>query len=536
MSRRPFFCPRRVWGRVRNKQVSLRVRLVRTLLLRLVLALTLADVATSWAVYGLLLRNLDAQLSATSVLADQYVVAAHNAHQEPNLTATGSTQWEDAANAGLLPALLLMRLTDGTEDHIGSGPPITAQMTPAADGTGTDADGAVFYTTTAREAGGDSVTYRIRVSHLPDGEGTLILASSEHGVVVTMTHLGLIEAVTWLFAFCFVGWMSSRRIKRHLRPFELMGEQIVAIGSGDLDQRVTPADPDTELGRVGHSVNLMLTRLEHAFNEQRASEGRLRRFIADASHELRTPLSSIRGYAELFRRGASSRPEDLALAMRRIESEASRMGVLVDELLLLARLDSGRPLERAVVDLGALLHDAARDSQAADPRWPVAPEVDEAGGPVHVIGDADRLRQVLANLLSNVRAHTPPGTEAALRARREDGAVLLEVTDDGPGLTERQRELVFERFYRADASRGRGDGSGGSGLGLSIVASVAEAHGGSAGVRPAPGGGAVFWVRLPVAGTAAVPAPQREPRPQRHEEPEAEQPETPAAEQSAPKS
>jgi two-component system OmpR family sensor kinase len=523
-----YFCPRRTWGWLRNRQVSLRIRLVRTLLLRLVLALTLADAATSWAVYGLLLRNLDAQLSATSVLADQYVIAAHNSHQQPDLNGTASTQWGDAANAGLLPALMEMRLTDGSVQQIGAGPPITAQMKPGPDGTGTDADGAAFYTGTV-SAGGGSVTYRIRVSHLPDGEGTLVLATSEHQVSATMEQLGLIEAITWLGAFCFVGWMSSRRIRKHLRPFERMGDQIVAIGSGDLDQRVSPADPDTELGRVGHSVNLMLTRLEHSFNEQRASEGRLRRFIADASHELRTPLSSIRGYAELFRRGASSRPEDLALAMRRIESEASRMGVLVDELLLLARLDSGRPLERAVVDLGALLHDAARDALAADARWPVGAEVDESAGPVHVIGDVDRLSQVLTNLLSNVRAHTPPGTAATISARREQNSVLLEVADDGPGLTERQQLLVFERFYRADASRGRGDGTGGSGLGLSIVASVAEAHGGSATVRSAPGSGAVFSVRLPVAGTAvqppetaaAVPAPRDEAVPAEQTAPDA---------------
>lgn len=500
-------CPRRIRGRLSNKRFSLRVRLVRTLLLRLVLALALADAATSWAVYGLLLRNLDAQLSATSVLADQYVLAAHNASQEPNLTGTGSTQWADAANAGLLPALMQLRLADGSVQQIGQGPPITGAMRLGPPGSGPDEDGAQFYTTTESSPGG-TVTYRIRVSYLPDDEGTLVLATSEHEVTTTMAHLGLIEAVTFLGAFCFVGWMSSRRIRRHLRPFERMGDQVVAIGSGQLDQRVSPADPDTELGRVGHSVNLMLTRLEHAFNEQRASEGRLRRFIADASHELRTPLSSIRGYAELFRRGAASRPEDLALAMRRIESEASRMGVLVDELLLLARLDSGRPLERAVVDLGALIHDATRDALAADERWPVAAEVDEKAGAVHVIGDADRLRQVLANLLSNVRAHTPPGTAATISARRENGSVLLEVADGGPGLTERQQALVFERFYRADASRGRGDGSGGSGLGLSIVASVAEAHGGSAGVRSQPGGGAVFTVRLPVAGSAAsAPTP-----------------------------
>src|SRR6185312_16292235 len=202
-----------------------------------------------------------------------------------------------------------------------------------------------------------------------------------------------------------------------------------------------------------------------------------RRFIADASHELRTPLASIRGYAELFRRGAASRPEDLALAMRRIESEAERMGVLVDELLLLARLDSGRPLERTVVDLSALIADAARDSMAADPRWPVEARAGDAAGindgtgtgdgadvtePVHVIGDVDRLRQVLANLLANVRAHTPPGTSATISARRTQDGAVIEVADAGPGLTPDQQEMVFERFYRGDASRGRGrDGEGG---------------------------------------------------------------------------
>jgi two-component system OmpR family sensor kinase len=516
-------CPRRLFGRLRNRQISLRVRLVRTLLLRLVLALTLADVATSWAVYGLLLRDLDAQLSATSVLAGQYVIAADTAHQQPSLTSVASAAWENAAQAGLLPALMEMRLKNGNVQQLGSGPTITAAMKVGAPGSGPDKDGAEFYTSAA-----GSVTYRIRVNYLPDDEGVLILATSEHEVTATMMQLGLVEAATWLLAFCFVGWMSSHRIKRHLRPFERMGDQIVAIGSGELDQRVSPADPGTELGRVGNSVNLMLTRLEHSFNEQRASENRLRRFIADASHELRTPLASIRGYAELFRRGASSRPEDLALAMRRIESEAARMGVLVDELLLLARLDSGRPLERTVVDLGALIHDAARDSLAADGRWPVTARVepDTPGGSVHVIGDADRLRQVLANLLSNVRAHTPPGTAATISARRTPDTVLLAVSDDGPGLTERQQRLVFERFYRADASRGRGDGTGGSGLGLSIVASVAAAHGGSAEVSSTPGAGTVFTVRLPPAGVAApaaapLPAQRTAPAPEPpHQDPQ----------------
>ena len=480
----------------RGGKGSLRARLLRTLLFRLLLALVIVDVTTSWAVYNLLLNNLDAQLSATSVLMNQYVATQYAAHNAPELSNSSDAQWGTAAQAGMLPALLQMRLSNGTTTQIGTAPTITAAMKPGKAGTGTNKDGAAFYTTKQ-----DSTTYRVRVSYLPDNQGTLVLATSEKSVTRTMWHIGVFELIAACLAFAFVGWMASWKIKRQLRPFENMGDEIVLIGSGELNQRVSPADPNTELGRVGHSVNMMLTRLEHAFNEQRASENRLRRFVADASHELRTPLASIRGYAELFRRGASSRPEDLALAMRRIESEASRMGVLVDELLLLARLDSGRPLDRAIVDLSALIHDAARDSQAADPRWPIEAVVDDADGAVHVIGDADRLRQVLANLLSNVRAHTPPGTRATIRACREDGEVVLEVSDEGPGLTERQQQLVFERFYRADSSRGREDGAGGSGLGLSIVASVAEAHGGTASVRSQPAEGAVFTVRLPLAGT-----------------------------------
>lgn len=498
-------CARRFLGHIRSRHVSLRARLLRTVLFRLVLALTLADAATSWAVHNLLLSDLDSQLSATAVLADQYVIAQHAAHQAPDLTGTTSKQWSKASGQGLLPALLLMRLPDGTQQTIGGGPSIPASMTPGVKGAGPDEDGAKFYTASL-PSGGSTLSYRIRVSYLPDDEGTLVLASSEEAVSNTMAHIGGIEAVTWLLALTTVGLMTSRKIRRQLRPFEQMGETIVEIGSGDLDQRVSPADPRTELGRVGYSVNLMLTRLEHAFKEQRSSENRLRRFIADASHELRTPLASIRGYAELFRRGAASRPEDLALAMRRIESEAERMGVLVDELLLLARLDSGRPLERTVVDLTSLIADAARDSMAADPRWPVEAGVGDGAQPVHVIGDVDRLRQVLANLLANVRAHTPPGTPATISARRTEDGAVIEVADAGPGLTPDQQEMVFERFYRGDASRGRGRGAehggstGGSGLGLSIVASVAEAHGGRARVASAPGTGCVFTVALPVPG------------------------------------
>jgi two-component system OmpR family sensor kinase len=261
----------------------------------------------------------------------------------------------------------------------------------------------------------------------------------------------------------------------------------------------------------------MLSQIETAFAERSASEDRLRRFVADASHELRTPLTAIRGYAELFRRGAAERPEDLARAMRRIEDEAARMGVLVDDLLLLARLDQGRPLEREPVDLVTVAGDALADLSAIDPARPVTYEHPDR---LVVTGDEARLRQVAGNLLANARVHTPEGTAVHLRVRAFDGQALLEVADEGPGLPPGDEGLVFERFYRADAARARtgnsggtsgtggsSGGTGGTGLGLSIVAAIVAAHGGTVHAGAPPSGrGAYFLVALPI-----TPPPPSEP-------------------------
>jgi two-component system OmpR family sensor kinase len=273
------------------------------------------------------------------------------------------------------------------------------------------------------------------------------------------------------------------------------------IAAGDLSRRVERAGGRGEVGRLGEALNAMLHQIEEAFaDRERAaaelqrSEERLRRFIADASHELRTPLTSIRGHAELFRRGAAADPEALAQAMRRIEGEAQRMGLLVDDLLLLARLDEGRPLDHAPVDLTAVATDAVTDARAVEPDRPFELDVD---GPVTVQGDNARLHQLAANLLSNARTHTPSTTPVRVSVRREGDHAVLEVSDRGPGMDPAQAARVFERFYRADVSRARL--SGGSGLGLSIVAAVAEAHGGAVAVDTAPGEGATFSVRLPAA-------------------------------------
>jgi two-component system OmpR family sensor kinase len=239
------------------------------------------------------------------------------------------------------------------------------------------------------------------------------------------------------------------------------------------------------------ALNGMLSQIEAAFEQRTKSEDRLRRFVADASHELRTPLTSIRGYAELFRRGAGQRPEDLERSMAAIEAEASRMGVLVEDLLLLARLDQGRPLEIARVDLGAIATEAVEAARAIDPGRDVSLEVD---GDVSIDGDAGRLRQVLDNLLDNARVHTPAGTPARVRVARDGEAVVLTVADEGPGLTPEAHERVFERFYRDDGARSRE--TGGAGLGLAIVDAITTAHGGEVRALDVVEG-ASFEVRIP---------------------------------------
>jgi two-component system OmpR family sensor kinase len=266
--------------------------------------------------------------------------------------------------------------------------------------------------------------------------------------------------------------------------------------------RVPESDPRTEVGSLSRSFNAMLAQIETAFAlreaseaEARASEERMRRFVGDASHELRTPLTSIRGFAELYRSGALPRKADVARAMARVESEATRMGLLVEDLLRLARLDQQRPLEHALVDLAGLVRGAVDSARARDPQRPVTLEVSGRPG---VVGDEPRLAQVVGNLLSNALTHTPAGTPVEVRVTSSGSDAVVEVRDHGPGIPAEDRPRVFERFYRADASRTRA--SGGSGLGLAIVSALVQAHGGSVQLDDAPLGGARFRVRLPLLG------------------------------------
>ena len=327
---------------------------------------------------------------------------------------------------------------------------------------------------------------------LAAGSATLVIAIPLDDVHSTVQRLTMIELLVGAIALVTVGVLAFVLVRVGLRPLGRIEQTAGAIAAGDLSQRIANSDPRTEVGRLGGALNEMLAQIEQAFAERERSERRLRQFVADASHELRTPLTSVRGYAELFRRGASDRPDDLRVVMRRIEDDAARMGVLVEDLLLLARLDQGRPLEREPVDLGAIAADLADEARMLHPDWPVELRVD---GETTVAGDELRLRQALGNLLGNARAHTAEGTPVVVSVTGNGRDVLVEVADSGPGIAGEDLPRVFERFYRADPSRSRA--SGGSGLGLSIVASIAEAHDGSVSAASEPGRGATFTLSIP---------------------------------------
>ncbi len=325
---------------------------------------------------------------------------------------------------------------------------------------------------------------------------TVVLAIPLTDVASTLSQVLQVELFITIGVVAAMAILALLIIRISLRPLEKMGAVAQDIAAGDLTRRVEPANSKSEIGRLGLALNGMLSQIESAFAERTASNRRLRRFVADASHELRTPLTSIRGYSEMLRRGAAESPSDAELARRRIEEESIRMTGLVDDMLVLARLDQGRPLEQEPVDLQAIAGDAVADARVVAPQREIKLT---SSGTVVVNGDDTRLRQVLANLVRNAIVHTPAQTPIDVTLSTEDSIAKLSVADHGPGLNTEEIDRIFEPFYRADPSRSRD--SGGAGLGLSIVNAVVTAHGGHVNVRETEGGGATFEVDLPLAGT-----------------------------------
>jgi signal transduction histidine kinase len=357
-----------------------------------------------------------------------------------------------------------------------------------------------FFTVGA--AGSSDVSYRVAAVRTqlrtPSGstDGYLVVGVSLTETNATFSRLAAVAIASTAAVLVALALIAFWVIRLGVHPIDEMAATANAIAEGDLSRRVDVGPDSTEVGRLGLALNGMLHQIEGAFAQRQASENRLRQFVADASHELRTPLTSIRGYTELYRAGVIPAGPELDDAMRRIEGEAGRMGELVEDLLLLARLDQGRPLESEPVDLAALARDAVADARAVEPDRPIA--IDTPAAPVVVSGDERHLRQVVGNLLANVRSHTPAGSAVDVRVRSGAGRALLEVADQGPGIPPELGDRVFERFFRGDPARVR-DGAG-AGLGLSIVAAVVQSHHGQAWVESEPGQGARFRVELPLTG------------------------------------
>jgi len=476
--------------------MTLRLRLLLVLVGLVAVALLIADGATYFSLRSFLVDRVDQQLEEARVPVGLDLAAEI---QAPELPVGG-----DSRRARQLPPGTYGELRNAAGETLAA---VTytysdvEQPTPElpAPLPGARSAGVTFFSTGA--GGDESLSFRVLVQGFPDVERVFIVAVPLTDVQQTLGRLLLIELLVTVLALAGLGALSWWLVKRELRPLEAMATTAGTIAAGDLSRRVEPAEPETEVGRLGLALNRMLEQIEQAFDERRRSEEKLRRFVADASHELRTPLTSIRGYSEVFRRGARDDPEDLETAMRRIEDESRRMGVMVDDLLLLARLGEGRRPERTAVDLARVVADSVADAGLAAPAR--ADDLSlETPGSLVVTGDDGQLRQVAANLVGNAVRHTPEGTPVRVRLAAEEGLAVLTVADEGPGLAPEHAARVFEPFYRADPSRARE--TGGAGLGLAIVAAIVADHGGTVAVQSAEGEGAKFVVRLPL-GAADTP-------------------------------
>ena len=328
---------------------------------------------------------------------------------------------------------------------------------------------------------------------LPTGMGSVVVANSLAEVDKTLTKLRFLFFILGLIALLAIALISRWIIALGLKPLEKVEDTAQAIAAGDLSARLPAAKPDTEVGRLTTSLNAMLGQIEESFAVRVASENKLRRFVADASHELRTPLTAIRGFAELHRQGAIVGEDKTKELINRIEKESIRMSTLVEDLLLLARLDQSREIASDPVNLNTLINEVAISARAAGVDHPI--DLNLPMDEIFVLGDSQRIHQVLANLLANARTHTPAGTQITITAEQLINETIISVADNGPGLSQSDQEKIFERFYRADPARVRSAGEG-SGLGLSIVDAVMSAHGGYVSVKSELGIGSIFTLHF----------------------------------------
>lgn len=458
--------------------MSIKARLLIAITALVAIAFALTGVATVTLIRAQMINRVDATVLASAGKAGHF-------GDGPKRNKPGFGSKQSTATLFLAPdGTVLDADPSGFPDDPDPLPDLSG-MDLARRASGNDA---IF---TAGSVGDSNLRYRVLVRDAPGG-AYVVTAAPLDGVDSTIANLQLVIAATSLGVLAILSAVAWFVIRRGLQPVDDMIATAGVIAGGDLTQRVSYADPASEVGQLGHALNVMLGRIESSFAEKEESERRLRQFVADASHELRTPLTSIRGYAELYRSGATNSPEAVERAMSRIEAEGIRMGRLVEDLLLLARLDQGRPLREEPVDLVRLVDFAVMDARAVDPQRNITFTHPEEA---RVLGDSDRLRQVIDNLLTNARVHTDPGTPVSVDITVHADDVVLTVADRGPGISQEHAEQVFDRFYRVDTSRSRA--RGGAGLGLSIVAAIVDAHHGQVTLDTALGQGTTVRVVLP---------------------------------------
>jgi two-component system OmpR family sensor kinase len=484
------------------RSLSLRTRVLLGTLAIVTVALAIFSLATTTVLRSYLLDRVDLQLTE----AREPLLHGPRQFGDPNRPAfendglgrpdrvPGSNRFGSSALA-----FEVFDESGATVAQVPSGLTDTPDPLPLLPSLTYDSAQAMSTPLTVEAEGNPSFHYRALITTSPTSRHIIVMAVPINDDDATIARLLVVEVIVALAVLVVAGLAGLRVVRVGLRPLDDMTDTATEIAAGDLSHRVDlPADRQDEVGRLGGALNSMLSQIEAAFHERELSEEQLRQFVADASHELRTPLTSIRGYAELYRRGALPTTDAVDDAIHRIEDEAARMSVLVDDLLLLARLDQGRPLEQEPVDLLAITADAIRDSGAVDPDRPITFEHDDE---VVVVGDPTRLHQVVANLLDNARVHTPSATPVNVATRIEDDDALVVVSDHGPGLAPEVAARVFERSFRGDNGTRPPSGSG---LGLSIVKAIAEAHGGTATVQSTLGAGTTFTVRVPLSGTSSV--------------------------------
>lgn len=466
----------------RLESVSLRARLVAILLVLLFAALTLTFSATAYLMHRDLVGRIDSELRNVAGPVAQQALVDLNRSRSARIPTSYAVIFFPTDGGGPMAVNPTGENAHPDISPLGLDDPRVLSSQPF----------------TVHSVEGDT-EWRMIAGRLSDSSATFVVGAPMTEVEHTVKRLAVVTtliALTMLVACGVIGWYAVRRA---FRPLTQIEDTASAIASGDLGRRIPTRPAGDEVTSLAESLNAMLAQIERSFAVREASEERMRQFVADASHELRTPLATVRGYAELYRQGAVQDEESVAGAMGRIEGEANRMSGLVDDLLLLARLDDERPLERRSVDLTVIGAEAVDDARVRDPERRITlVGLNGSIAPVVVTGDGARLQQVLGNLLTNALKHTREGTpvEVAVGADPASGTAVVEVRDHGRGIDPQNARRVFERFFRADKARSRSTG-GGSGLGLAIVAAIVHRHGGRVGVSETPGGGATFVVHLP---------------------------------------